>query len=332
MPTEYNPLSIGRPMIGFQKSEGDLAAGEAARLEAGRLNVDREALDREFGYKTPTIKAVSPPDKDPRVIPEYTQASLGGAQAVRGTMDFQGGSPWHIIDTQAPGADANSLKITTKKGKPPTPEQMQQLEAIAKEHNFTLSNTGDGVSFINFDPHEKQFAPYAEGGPKIATDPGRSGGAVARELKKSLQAKIDAVLPGNTTQRGRYHGDYIDLADQLDASNQGKGLATSVMLDRLRTMHDQSPAAFQRMIDAPELAAKAKANLARLEASGQTGKRPDYENLLRLISEGRMRGLLQRVQKEGVQGLPAAIGAGGLGGAAAGSQLPGLLDDREQRG
>jgi len=45
-----------------------------------------------------------------------------------------------------------------------------------------------------------------------------------------------------------------------------------------------------------------------------------------------MRGLLQRVQKEGVQGLPAAIGAGGLGGAAAGSQLPGLLDDREQRG
>ncbi len=70
------------------------------------------------------------------------------------------------------------------------------------------------------------------------------------------------------------------------------------------------------------MANKVYANLDRLEQFSLLGQRPDYERLLKIIGEDKLKGLLRRVETLGYEGLPslalpvagaAGIGAGLLG-------------------
>ena len=43
------------------------------------------------------------------------------------------------------------------------------------------------------------------------------------------------------------------------------------------------------------------------------GERPDYERLLKIVGEDKLRSLLKRIEQIGYQGLPAVVGAAGIG-------------------
>jgi hypothetical protein len=66
-------------------------------------------------------------------------------------------------------------------------------------------------------------------------------------------------------------------------------------------------------MDNPDVATKAKANLDRLTPEMQAA-RPDYVKMLKIISGGRLRALLEQVAKKGgAVGLPAALATMALG-------------------
>jgi hypothetical protein len=241
-----------------------------------------------------------------RDISPRTEAALTGAEAVRGLTDFQAGQPWHHVDTSAPAGEANSLKVTGPDGRVPTGEEMAALKQIADKEGLTLSNSADGVALLNLKgPEDEGFI---------------SGANMGKLLKARLQNEIEKAYPFATIERGKASGNYIDYENTITQALQGQGGATREMVRNLDEMRVQAPRMYEQLTNSPAVADKAAANLVRLRESGQLGVRPDYEEFLRLLVEGRLKGLLERTQSPlGYGGLPAAAGAVGLGAAAAGA-------------
>jgi hypothetical protein len=276
--TEYNPVHVAQSLL-------DLKPLPQAVIPEGATPEVKKAIQKAQDAANAKI---------PREVHPASAAFMDATQAARGVIDMQEGNPWTYVRTNTPGADANSVKITL--GRQPTSEEMQRLHALADKHEFHVSNTADGVALI--DP-----------------DKGRGGADVSKLLSKGgLEAELRQALPGEgvQVQRGVNLGGYVGLSEELDKAVAGEGRATRVMMEKLDALREQAPRQYERLLESPEIQAKARLNLARLQQSGQLGVRPDYEELLRLLAEGRMSGLQVRIARQGYQGLPAVGGHAGL--------------------
>jgi hypothetical protein len=106
-------------------------------------------------------------------------------------------------------------------------------------------------------------------------------------------------------------GVYIDRGEAISKANMGKGEATKMLVEQLAKMKQAAPRMYEKLLDLPDISAKAKANLKRLFAYGGEGERPDYELLLDILGEGGVRALLDRVEKLGYGGLVSIEPTGG---------------------
>lgn len=214
-------------------------------------------------------------------------------QAVAGLLDMQEGSPWNKIITHGGGGDRTSLHVAL----PNTPDeaQMSRLYDVAKKYGFELANTDGGVAFLNFDD-------------KATTT------TIGKALRGDLGKAIEEAAPGAKVSRGRRQSEYVDLSNELSKDNAGQGLATKEVIGRLEALQKTQPDFYEKLLDSEGVAGKARENLNRLVKWGGKGQRPDYERLLKIVSEDKLRGLMSRVQKLGYQGLPAIGGAAVAGG------------------
>jgi hypothetical protein len=173
---------------------------------------------------------------------------------------------------------------------------MQQLAPIAEKYGLGLSDTGDGVTLMNFG-----------GGPA-------DGAAMRKALKGDLGRDVRSVLPAGTdVQRARLVSGAVDFQDAFSAANAGQGKATRQLLGLLDD--PASPAIAQKIGDSPAVRAKAAANAARDEAaSARYGAvRPDIQNARRIFASEGVEGLRRAL----AQGMPlpvvmAALAGGGL--------------------
>ena len=231
------------------------------------------------------------------IVNPAAQAGFSMGQAARGLVDFQEGTPWNKFITHGAGPDKTSIHMNI--GRNATNEELQKLEELGQKHGLMLTNTEGGVGFINFKD-------------------GQTTTSVGKDLRQGLMKDIKDILPDADVKRARFNGDYFDLAEegvrQIAKENQGQGLATKKLFDTLSELKAQAPNYYERILDSQVISDKAKANLDRLIEYGGKGQRPDYERLLKIIGEDKYRGLLDRVNKLGYQGLPVAAGAVGLQG------------------
>jgi hypothetical protein len=283
--TEYNPVHVAQALV-------DLKPLPQAVIPEGATPEVKKAIQKAQDAANAKI---------PREVHPATAAFMDATQTARGVIDMQEGNPWTYVRTNTPGADATSVKVTL--GRQVTPEEMQRVDALAKQHGFGASNTADGVALIDIGH-------------------GKSGADIAKLLTRGgLERDLRQILPdsGAQVQRGVDLGNYVELSKQLDRAVAGEGQATRVMMEKLEALREQAPRQYERLLESPEIQAKARLNLARLQQSGQIGVRKDYEELLRLLAEGRMSGLQVRIAREGYRGLPAVGGHAGLLGEILGS-------------
>jgi hypothetical protein len=230
------------------------------------------------------------------IINPRAEAGFTAGQAVRGLIDMQEGSAWNKMITHGAGGDKNSLAINL--GRNPTKAELAAFDKIAGENGFIMANAENGVSFIN-------------------TNGERTTTTLGKELRGGLEAQIRAASPDASVARARGAGDYVDLSGKLAKENAGKGEATKDVVERLKQLEKEAPGFYQKLLESQGIADKANANLARLEQYSLLGQRPDYERLLKIIGEDKLKGLLKRVETLGYEGLPAVAlpvaGAAGIG-------------------
>jgi hypothetical protein len=94
-------------------------------------------------------------------------------------------------------------------------------------------------------------------------------------------------------------GDYVDLSGKLVKENAGKGEATKDVVGRLKRHEQGAPGFDRKLLESQGIADKANANLDLLEQFSLLGQRPDYESLLKIIGEDKLKGLLRRVEAFG---------------------------------
>ncbi|HEX4571916.1 MAG TPA: hypothetical protein VH184_15895, partial [Dongiaceae bacterium] len=309
-----------------------------------------DILYRSTGlYQRPTVKAqgyFTPPtgSKTPEVNPaftarpliDYTPSKAGPtpSDVSRGTMDAvettrayfdaQNMGGWHKLLTSGQAGQMDSAFVPMNRSL--SPEEMTQLGTAVGKHGLSPSDTGQGVSLLNFGK-----------GPKPADMP--------KLLKGDLGAAIKSVLPDAEPTRTRQFGNAL-LVDKnynalMAAKNQGKGKATRALF---KAIDNPAIPDIAGKLDTPELRQQALTLLERDEAyAAKTGDpiRQDIQNARRIVgTEGPEGGLdgLRKALAEGRIALPAVAGLVGLGAAAMpgraqaaerGSQMPRLNPDQQ---
>jgi hypothetical protein len=173
--------------------------------------------------------------------------------------------------------------------------EMKQLAGVAEKHGFGVSDTGEGVTLMNFG-----------GGPADGT-------AVNKALRGELGKELNSLFPGARIERARTVSDAVDFQDALSAGSAGQGKATRQLLGLLDD--PVSPATAAKIGGDPRVRAKAAGNAERDAATaGRYGPvREDIQNARRIFAEGGVEGL-RRALAQGVP-LPvimAAMGTSGL--------------------
>lgn len=242
------------------------------------------------------------PDKDgvPRIADWDMQAVRTG-ESLRALLDMQEAGAANKVNTAARAGNRNAVSVDL--GRMPTKEELAVLSEIADRNKMFIANTDRGVAMID----------YSEDA---------TTSSVGKMLRGQMGKDLRAAFPDGKFERGLPETVFANLADEkagvpIAKANEGKGMATKLVVQELQNLRKQAPGYFEKLLDSEGVSAKARANLERLIEFGGKGDRKDYENLLRIIGDDKLRGLMDRIQKLGYSGLPA------IGGAAV---LPGLLD------
>jgi hypothetical protein len=236
-----------------------------------------------------------------RVVHPGTLAALESSTAVSNLTDLQAAAGATYWNKQA-GSNARR-GITIDLGRGTTKDEASKLDALANKYKFQFTNRAEGAGFLNFrDEGELSRGPQ-----------------VQKLLDSGLGAEIKKIVPDATVGRAEHTGPFVDYGKKLAARNVDQGKATRAMDSILKRNRALAPGATENLLNDPNEAAKAQANLLRLQQSGQLGLRPDYERYLRLLSEGRLRKALDWARANNYRGLPAAAAGVGLGAGIAGA-------------
>lgn len=243
------------------------------------------------------VRPTMPPIKRGGELPTDVSQTLQTASTVRGTMGMQEITPWHYIDTRKqPLSDMDSLRLT---GVDPTRAQMNQIAAIAKDHGFYPAHTGDGISLVNAEEPDGLGGRY--GSPQ-------DGAALLDRLNGGMADELRQALPGVRIAQGRSIKGGAFLTDALDKVRAGQGAATKEMVQQLEALQREAPDKYAKLVNEQGVADYARDKLKALQRTGLSDVRPDFVNLLKIVRNGRLQGVLDRVRGPlGYGGLPAAL-------------------------
>ncbi len=275
-----------------------LAPGQLAR-DGERSLADQKAAILGKPAATPEInpahasRPLVMPYKDahgPTVSPG-DESTLGKVEGLRAYLDAQNMGAWHKTFPDAAGAKSgvmNSARIPMQRAL--TEGEMKHLSVVADKHGFGLSDTGDGVTLMNFG-----------GGPA-------DGKALKKALKGELGQEIEKIVPGAGAHRVRLAAGSVDFQNEFAAANANKGLGTAKLLSLFDDGSSTAPAIAGKLSDSPAVRAKAASNAARDESvAGQYGGvRPDMQTARKIFAAEGLPGL-RRALKAGVA-LPAIVG------------------------
>lgn len=244
-------------------------------------------------------------DASGKTIGPKSQSAMTKVEGTRAYFDAQNMGAWHkMFPEGSPGFKAGAgTSATVPLNGPLTEAQMKALAPIADAHGFGVSDTGQGLSLMNFngDQSAKNI--------KATLQPSHPlGGALAQEFGPS------------SAQRARFVGvpvddSYTPVTDFSNALAQphGSGAATRQLFGLL---DDPTTPSIEGMIsDSPEVRERVARAASRDEAYAGMGHgvtRADMQNARRIFAAGGFPALRAALARGEL--LPAVVGALGLGG------------------
>ena len=179
-------------------------------LEVNPANVARPMVSTEYVKGTTGPRTVRPQDKE----------LLGAVESTRAYIDAQNMGAWHKpipIGQGANVADATSFRIEGLKG-PITEQQMRDLSKLVEPYGLGISDTGDGVTLMQF---------------------GESTAKEAKQFVADQTKAIQKILPGSDeVQRVKVDADAKmvdeDWSPYFAQSREGSGQATAALREALQ--------------------------------------------------------------------------------------------------
>jgi hypothetical protein len=186
-------------------------------------------------------------------IPKRVQQELTAAEALRGLMTAQRGSPWNA---QIPSESGEAMMaFPARKGRI-DPEAMRYSASLMPDDNF-MADTGEGVAVVPF-------------GPKFSD-----------EERKLIAGRLGASRFVPTTNVS----DYVDYSQELTGP-QGTGAATRKMFSMIDPLSGQKKSALS------EAAQRPAGELYELyEQTGKSRNEPTREDLMNFLRILRDKGL-----------------------------------------
>jgi hypothetical protein len=227
-----------RTMTGSYRPEGEMA-----------YTGSRYPLETQPGFAS----GVEVPLGSGLSVPKRTMQELTAAEALRGLMTAQRGSPWNV---QIPTEKGESmLAIPPRKGRI-DPEAMRYSAQLLPEDMF-MSDLGQGVAVVPF----------------------------GQKLSKAERDLIAERLGAERSVPTKFVGDYVDYSEEL-TQPPGSGAATRKMLSTLEPLSSKKVGALS------EAARKPAGELYELyEQTAKSRGEPYREDLMNLLRVLRDKGI-----------------------------------------
>jgi hypothetical protein len=197
-------------------------------------------------------------------------------------MGAQNMGTFHIVVPDAPRSERTSMRVSLPG--PVSQEQMAELNNLARPHRLFVSDTGNGITFINpaDDPKAAELMEMT-----LRSEWGRTVSDVLGVGRRDL--KTVKVVPGN-----------IDYEPEFAQANAGLGKATQKLFENTtpeaRAALDADPAVRE------QVGAHAERD-AEWAAAGSGPARADIQLARRIYVERGFAGLLEALEK----GLPLPV-------------------------
>jgi hypothetical protein len=228
-------------------------------------------------------------DKFGKTIHPRDQAALSAVEGVRAYADVQNMGAWHKLfpDTKVSAQGAIHIPLDRQLSR----AEMIQLNRIVEKHGLGISDTGRGVTLMDFSDDA-------------------SGKKAAEMLKGGLGADIASVLgQGVKGQRTRMVSDAVDYEGAWQ-QGEGSGAATRILQGKLTD--ERIPLLVQRLDADPAVRQKMRDLISRdAEWSQRTGLavRQDVQRARSIIAERGFAGLFEALKRG--EKLPAITAAAG---------------------
>ena len=248
-----------------------------------------------------------------------SEAALRTAEGLRAYVDAQNMGAPHKLMPRGPVSGQNAISIPLNRAL--TPEEMQNLSAAVKPYGLVPSDTGTGVSLLNFGGYEGQPMPLPTGKdlPKRLAPGGDLGAAIRKVLPEANPSRAAQMTPSVDYEKAFSRG--------------GRGTATRQLFKTLDQPAKGVPSLAGKL-DTPELRQTVLDRLNRDEEYGQrlgAPQRQDIQNARRIMSDphptnGGLAGL-RKALKEGK--IPLPVWLGGLIGTGAAAAMLGKSGQAE---
>ena len=236
----------------------------------------RQSLETQPGFAS----GVEVPLTGGLQVPKRTQQQLTAAEALRGLMTAQRGSPWNV---QIPTEKGNALMAFPERNARIDPEAMRYSASIMPEDIF-MADTGQGVAVVPF------------------------GKPFSRQEGKLITERLGAKRFVPT----KFVGDYVDYSQELTGP-QGTGAATRKMFAALDPLTGKQKSALSQAAQKP--AGELYELYEQTAKSRNEPTREDLMNFLRILRDKGLPGLTAALASG--QALPAEEEARKAGGLAA---------------
>jgi hypothetical protein len=227
--------------------------------------------------------------RDNRQLSAASLKNLHSVEAARTFMRAQNAGAYHLIVPDAPVLQRNSVRVPLPG--PVTQEQMVALDDLAKRHGFDVSDTGNGVTFINTSEHPDAV----ELGDMLRGEWGRDVSDILGVERRDLQPV-------------KLLTDFISYEQEFAQANAGTGKAT-------RKLFENTTPEARAMLDADPAVRADVADLIKRDtewaAVTNDPVRPDIQLARQIFVERGFAGLLDALEK-GLP-LPVIFAALGLG-------------------
>jgi len=236
----------------------------------------RQSLETQPGFAS----GVEVPLTGGLQVPKRTQQQLTAAEALRGLMTAQRGSPWNV---QIPTEKGGALMAFPERNARIDPEAMRYSASIMPEDIF-MADTGQGVAVVPF------------------------GKPFSRQEGKLITERLGAKRFVPT----KFAGDYVDYSQELTGP-QGTGAATRKMFAALDPLTGKQKSALSQAAQKP--AGELYELYEQTAKSRNEPTREDLMNFLRILRDKGLPGLTAALASG--QALPAEEEARKAGGLAA---------------
>jgi len=231
-------------------------------------------------------------DGERRVTPESEQA-LNIGEGFRAYMDGQEAGAWHARMREGEsGVSAGSLRnLMVPTNGPMKPQQMRQLSEIANQHGFGLSDTGEGVSLLNYNDIGMS-GPVTDSRTLTKTLAGTKG---APGLEQQL-----APFGKGPAERFKLQSGYLESGIMDDGqlpTTVGSGIATR----RLLASVGQNPTFMNKLDQSPDV---------RKRVAARRTRDADYAQKLHMPVRQDLQTARDIYSREGFEGLRRALEAG----------------------